>query len=134
MKYFSLFIISIPTILFVSCLNTNRNHDSSIEKIWQWDSYIDSVTCYKEVLYFDEDNSGFQFLSDGRLKRRQNASWCGTPPISYETVLGSWNKTSDSTIRLEYPYWGGKIINDILIVKIFNSELQIKSISLQRLK
>jgi hypothetical protein len=102
--------------------------------VWQWDRYIDSTYCYRRGSDIESDKGGYQFLSDGRLKVRQNLGWCGTPPISYETALGLWNKTSDSTMRLEYPYWGGKIIDDILIVKISSSELQIRSINLQRLK
>jgi hypothetical protein len=106
----------------------DKDHDASIEKVWQLDKHVDSTYWYKKAFDIDEDNDGFQFLSNGKLKVRQNSGWCGTPPISYETALGSWSKTSDSTVRLDYPYWGGTIINDILIVRISNSELLIKSV------
>ena len=117
--------------LFFSCISMNRNHDASLEKVWKWDRWIGSAECYKTGLDINDDKSGIQFLSDGILKVRQNEGWCGTEPISYETVSGSWSKTSDSTIKLIYPYWGGKIIDDIVIVKVSKSELHIKSINTQ---
>ena len=132
-RSFSIFSV-LGLIILSSCINLNKNHDVSIEKVWQWSKYSDSTYFYKVSNDIDQTEGGFQFLNDGKLKVRQNIGWCGTPPISYETVLGSWNKISDNTIRLNYPYWGGKIVEDILIVKISNSELQFKSVNLKRLK
>ncbi len=47
----------------------------------------------------------FIFKKGGKLIVRQNAGWCGTPPITYRNFEGSWELTSDSTIRLSYKNW-----------------------------
>jgi hypothetical protein len=116
--------------LVISCSRGNRTDLNSIEGVWVWKKSIEEIRVYTAVNYFDEDRGGIQFLKNGELRVKQNIGWCGTPPVTYETVRGTWNKTSDSTYKLEYPYWGGKITHDILIMKVTNSELQIKSIKL----
>lgn len=126
--------IILPASLLLSCTDRNNDREATIERVWQFDTYSDSISFYKRAGNIDENEYGFQFLSDGKLKVRQNVGWCGTPPITYETVSGSWNKMSDSTIRLDYPYWGGKIVEDLMIIKISNTALQTKSVKLQMLE
>jgi hypothetical protein len=137
MKIFPLIKIFLLSSLLASCKHKmayeqvsieETEQEISIEKAWVGEQTDGNIYCYKKATDINKNIYGFQFLKNGDLKVRQKVGSCGTEPAMYETVSGSWNKTSDSTIRLEYSYWGGKIIQDILIVSISNSALQTKMI------
>ncbi|MFT3682605.1 MAG: hypothetical protein QM791_20280 [Ferruginibacter sp.] len=122
-------LILIAASFGTACMTMNKNHDFSIEKTWQPHKHIDSIYYYKAGANIDDDTDGLQFLCDGALIVRQMSGWCNTKPVSYETVNGSWNKTSDSTIKLDYPYWNGRVVTYIQVLRISDTELVFKPVN-----
>ena len=82
----------------------------------------------------NDDGRGFQFLKDGKLIVRQNAGWCGTPPISYENVHGSWELTKDEKLVLNYPYWGGKIRQVWQVEQVTSTQLTYQILNTEYLQ
>lgn len=122
--------LAVTTLVLVisSCMHLSRNFNPPLEKIWIIKKYEDSVITYKSLANMPGDSGVYQFKSGGRLTVKQNSSWCGTEPIHYEMVNGTWNTIADSVIRLEYPYWGGIAVTDFHVINISDSELYVKII------
>ena len=129
MKILLFTIILIFTSFLITCIKKDKTNPNPIEKIWRLNKTIEGIENYESAKDINDNYHGYQFLKNGELRVRQNISWCGTEPIMFETVIGSWTKTSDSTYKLEYPFWGGKFTQYILIGKISSSELQFKTIN-----
>jgi len=57
----------------------------------------------------DSDKGGWlDFAEKGELTVRQNAGWCGTPPISYATYEGgTYTLTKTGYLVLTHKFWGG---------------------------
>jgi len=89
------------------------------------DSHDDGIL-YESGSRFKEDKSGMEFMKDGTMVVRQNAGWCGTPPISYGNFSGTWTAISKTEVALEYAYWGGTIKSTMTIVKLNKKELLVK--------
>jgi hypothetical protein len=75
---------------------------------WVQDGYEDGKIVYTRNNEFVHDRPGVAFDANNKLSKRQNAGWCGTPPITYRNYPGSWDWTSESTLTLRYTYWGGE--------------------------
>ena len=57
---------------------------------------------YKKVPDFDQDQSGIEFLEDGFLRNWYETTWhVGVNP-THEYSDGTWLRTSDSTLTIEY--------------------------------
>lgn len=125
-KSFSLAVI-VLVLITSSCLHLSRNFNPSLERIWVYKNYEDSVITFKSTANINAEEPTYQFKSGGRLTVKQNSSYCATEPY-YEIVDGTWNSISDSVIRLEYPYWGGTLINDFHVINISDSELCVKTV------
>ena len=83
------------------------NPGKSLEGTWTYVySDEDNVRVYARM---DEpDSQGWiQFSEGGKLQVRQNAGWCGTPPISYRTYEGSYELTAQGQLTLKHGFWGG---------------------------
>ena len=74
--------------------------------IWNVSEYVENTTVYNRSSAFI-DEYGYEFKSDGTLTERQNAGWCGTPPITYADYDGTWNVVNDTLIQITVNYWGG---------------------------
>ncbi|HEY9113265.1 MAG TPA: hypothetical protein VIN10_01110 [Bacteroidales bacterium] len=74
--------------------------------IWNVSEYVENTTVYNRSSAF-VDEYGYEFKSDGTLTERQNAGWCGTPPITYADYDGTWNVVNDTLIQITVNYWGG---------------------------
>lgn len=120
------------TYFFMAC--QHKIHGSQLEGVWKQDSYADSTRFFKRANDINKTEGGFQFLTGGKLKVRQNMGWCATPPVDYETVSGTWEKISKDTMRLNYPYWGGRIEKDVVVLTTSASELQLKEIDVRLLQ
>ena len=81
---------------------------------------------YESRPQWQEDQSGMEFMKDGTMVIRQNAGWCGTPPITYSNFSGTWTKISKTELALEHEYWGGTIKSTLTIVKLNKKELLVK--------
>lgn len=107
MKNTSLIII-LFVILFTSCKKDDTNFDpnNKLIGIWNVSEYVGNSTVYNRSTAFI-DEYGYEFKSGGTLVERQNAGWCGTPPITYADYAGTWSVINDTLIQVEVAYWGG---------------------------
>jgi len=72
---------------------------------------------------FNDNKGGISFGKNGKLIVRQNAGWCGTPPITYGNFDGTWEMLNDSTAQIEYEFWGGTIEEEIWIESVTKNKL-----------
>lgn len=94
----------------VSCENDiELKSDDADLLIGHWISpvYIDTLVQYTRAEALNENDFGISFNPGNFLVERQNAGWCGTPPISYANYNGTWSKTGD-IIDFTVDFWGGK--------------------------
>lgn len=122
MKYRIFLILCVAVLL--SSFKTSQSPDlTQLEGIWIYKSFGNEIHTCQKVRKFPKDEGGYKFEKNGVLKVKQNSGWCGTLPISYETVKGKWEKVNDSVIHTEYPYWGGHIEQNFHIISLNRSEL-----------
>ena len=100
-----------------------------LEDCWVLESYEVETTVYSRQNSFDKDKPGICFLKGGKLLKRQNSGWCGTPPITYTNNEGTWELSGDSTIRIRYKFWGGTAEEEWQITSLDDKRLNIKSLS-----
>lgn len=106
--YFFLLLFSIA--LLTSCENDNDLKSDEAELIighWISPVYIDTLVQYTRAEGLNENDYGISFNPGNSLVERQNAGWCGTPPISFANYNGTWSKTGD-VIDITVDFWGGK--------------------------
>ena len=113
----------VPVIL-ISLLFTGFQSDTKIESkltgIWVYHKAVTGGTSiYVRASKFDKDNAGIEFKNDSQLVMRQNAGWCGTPPINYGNFNGTWTMIGDTCIIMTYRVsWGGTMEQEDRIVSI----------------
>jgi len=111
MKVISFYLLLIFSIVFLtSCENDNELKSEEVELVighWVSPVYIDSLVHYTRATALKEDDFGISFNLGNSLVERQNAGFCGTPPISYANYNGTWSKTGD-LINIKVDFWGGK--------------------------
>lgn len=122
-----LLILSLLVALFSAC---SKNKDdiaknSGLNGTWVYSTHDGDAFVYVLEEDFDKEASGVKLKKSGKLVKRQNAGWCGTPPIHYEEVDGSWTMPDENTIELTYPYWGGTATDTWQIVSSTDTELRI---------
>lgn len=123
-------LLNILPFLFFAFVGNTLEKPSVLKKAllgtWVYTNHAyDSREFYKE-LTFAQNEPGIQFQKDGKLIKRQNAGWCGTPPITYNNSEGTWKVTSDSTIIIRYKYWGGTTEEEWLIQEVDKDYLRIE--------
>jgi hypothetical protein len=106
--------IVIHSVLFLLFFHPTNFGKTSIEVenligFWETSNYNDSYIVYSKIDNFRNDGAGIQFLKDGKLLKRQNSGWCGTPPISYSNFEGTWELKDGNKVSINYKYWGGEI-------------------------
>jgi hypothetical protein len=106
--YFILLLFSI--VILTSCENDIDLKSVEAELIighWISPVYIDTLVQYTRAEGLIENDYGISFNPGNSLVERQNAGWCGTPPISFANYNGTWSKTGD-VIDITVDFWGGK--------------------------
>ncbi|AXT54643.1 hypothetical protein D1815_02325 [Aquimarina sp. AD1] len=95
---------------------------------WIYKDYINENLIYESNRKFKKGKSGIEFNKNGTILRKQNSGWCGTPPIEYETVSGTWRKISKSLLEVEYKSWNGLNKDTLEIIELTKSKLTLKPI------
>jgi hypothetical protein len=93
---------------------------------WVQDGYEDGKIVYSRHDDFVPDRPGVAFKNDNKLFKRQNAGWCGTPPITYRNYSGTWEWTSDTQLTMRYQYWGGEAELDWQIHSLTSEQMVIE--------
>lgn len=145
MKPLEIIAISILALAFASCKTSNSTTaqntstnlaPGSFEGSWIFlssDSQ-DDVFLLSRIDSLKNDRGGIRFAADGTLIKRQNAGWCGTPPISYANFDGKWKPLSDSSLALSYSYWGGTIQEEWKVIRLDENHIELKSLELRTIK
>lgn len=113
-----------------SCENDiDLKSDNSELLIGNWVSpiYVDSLVQYTRADALKDDDFGISFKSENLLIERQNAGWCGTPPISYVNYNGTWSKTGE-IIDISVDFWGGKANHQWKVLAIDTKTLTIYTV------
>ena len=97
---------------------TARKDKNPLLGVWVFSQSDPNGAVYSRQQLFDDNKAGLHFKSNGVLRVRQNTSFCGTPPVDYETVRGSWKMMNDSVVALEYPFWGGHMSRKVQVMKL----------------
>ncbi len=93
---------------------------------WVEESLEDQVTRLQRAENLAQDKYGFIIREDGTFIERKNATWCGTPPLSYDNFEGTWEALSDSLLDITVGYWGGTITYQMRIVSLDEQYLRIR--------
>lgn len=112
MKYLPILLIG---LLGLSMACPKNKLKKSILGSWVHNGYSESSILLSSADSLRIDAPGIQFNKDGTLIKRQNAGWCGTPPITYSNQEGTWKIISDSSIQITYSYWRGEVEEDLWI-------------------
>ncbi|CAN5366759.1 hypothetical protein BH09BAC5_BH09BAC5_12140 [soil metagenome] len=116
---------------FTSNQTTVKINNKQLIGTWVYSEYKDELLYYEKKNKFEKDKSGIEFKEGGKIIKRQNASWCGTPPITYANYDGTWEKSSDSTLTIIYQYWGGMCREVWLVSSLSKEKMVVKSSSWQ---
>jgi hypothetical protein len=118
-------------LLFVDFTSFQTSESKIADFLYQKWVYNDSQNgnlIYESKRNFNKSKSGIEFKEDGTLMRKQNSGWCGTPPIEFETVSGTWNYISDSIIEIEFKDWSGFRKDTLQVIELTEFKLTLKPI------
>ena len=118
-------------VLMASCKkdNTKIDNNNLLLGTWSVSAYDDNTTVYDRSTAFT-DNYGYEFKSDGTVVERQNASGCGTPPITFADYTGTWSVINDTLVQIEIGYWGGITSYQLDIESVDDEHLRVSNVYL----
>lgn len=122
-------VIILVSVFTLYSFSFNQVIDSTLEGTWVYSNYEDLQQVYKKRKGFNKRNPGFQLNADGTMLKRQNSGWCGTPPITYTNSKGTWELETESILRFEYDYWGGRDTMRMEIISHNSRELIVKRLN-----
>ncbi|WP_346236000.1 hypothetical protein ABDK00_017685 [Niabella insulamsoli] len=100
---------------------------------WTAKDYSGEVFTYEKLSQLASNQYGYILKTNGRLTVRGNASWCGTPPLTYADFDGTWS-FKDNILTLNGGYWGGKTIEKWEILSHSNQEFSAKRLSIEHIR
>lgn len=105
----SILLVLFVAILSSGCMEFNQNevvYDHELIGAWSNVEWSESGISMDKVKKLEKNTYGYLFHSNGTLIARQNAGWCGTPPIVTADYEGTW-KVEEGKILIRMEYWGG---------------------------
>lgn len=72
---------------------------------WQFENYEDEATTFVRTSNLPEENSGISFQENAVFIER-TSGWCGTPPLSFYNVEGTWEET-DNIVHVSMNSYAG---------------------------
>jgi hypothetical protein len=91
-------------LLCTSCLSTEPEiPDPAYAGAWVYENSDPetNIRTYARRDTLDGDNSGYSFEPDGLLLFR-TSGWCGTPPLSFYNLEGSWVEIGETELRITH--------------------------------
>ena len=121
----------IVVVLLVSCEKDLMNMEAlgsnvGIVGTWVENEYKGDTLFLQRSGQMDIEKYGFTINDDGTFLEHKNASFCGTPPITYDRFDGTWEAVSDSLLNITVAYWGGVMTYQMRIVSLDVEELAIR--------
>lgn len=123
--YLALLIFSL-----VSCNTDVEISEHEIGLLGAWVRPVfseDSVITFTKSKKIMEDEYGIEFQQHDKFMKRENAGFCGTPPISYANYNGIWS-LSDGLITINVPFWGGNSNYKWEIISLTSKNLKVKQV------
>ncbi|HLP52925.1 MAG TPA: hypothetical protein VK154_18680 [Chitinophagales bacterium] len=127
----------LPAFIVVLFISAPVESKVNIKGLWVynnselWNS--EYVGVYVKANSFKKDEAGMAFRANGKMVKRQNESWCGTPPVIYKNYPGKWEAVDNSTIAIEYKFWGkGWQKARLRVVSLNDDTLKIVHLSVSR--
>lgn len=117
MRYQNSFLL---LILFICC-SSFKIDDNKLLGVWAYHGEKFAYAKQKNIT----KGPCIVFKEGGELIVRQNAGWCGTPPISYANFEGTWKVTSDTTLELKYKDWRGITTAEWKVTSLSNRLLKM---------
>lgn len=114
--------------------DTAAHKELMVVGTWVQTGYGDKTYTYERAQKLDRNQPGLTLKADGTLIKRQNAGWCGTPPITYANNAGHWQQKEDGTLNLEYSFWGGTGILKLDLVEINETQMRAKVLEYETVK
>ncbi len=139
-KHLGFFLfIAFSMLIFQFSIAFKNNEKQSLNKsllgIWVQTKYAAGSIELTRSKSFLNNNPGIEFKTNGKMVKRANSSWCGTPPISYRNYNGIWTVNPvDSTVHAIYDFWGGKFDNIYKVKSLSNSELVLEIVESKTIK
>ncbi|MGB0429714.1 MAG: hypothetical protein ACPGLV_04510 [Bacteroidia bacterium] len=132
-------IIACGIIIFQFSIAFKYNEKQSLKRaikgVWVETNYSSGTYEFTRSKKFLAKNPGMWFNENGKMQRRANVGWCGTPPISYKNYNGVWTlNPKDSTLHAIYEFWSGKFDNTFKIKSISANELVLKTLEQKTIK
>lgn len=124
------FYILANLIMFSPTIFSQHEQINSLFQTWAFSGNQSDTLIYKASNKNTEAHL-YTFSEKGSVEVKQNAGWCGTPPISYSDYTGKWEKTGNNTFNLTYPFWGGIVYETWKIISCNSSELKIHQLYLK---
>lgn len=133
-----LLTVFISSLLFIACNDegispnlANLEGSEALIGAWEYDSYeqisdTSYAQVYKKVNKIATENAGITFKQTGAFVSKQNAGWCGTPPISYADFEGNFQVMDKNLIKINSTYWGGKMSYKAEVLELSNRTLKIR--------
>lgn len=118
--------IGVLFVIIVAFLSsaTIKSQKELLKGVWSFkDCSGDTCTLLPHSI---ENKPQIEFLESGDLYIDQFTGWCGTPPIQYTKVKGTWHKTSDSDIYIKYPHMGDTITANWKIISLSKESLVLR--------
>lgn len=125
--------------LLIACNNdgvvpnlANLDGQENLIGVWEYDSYeqindTTYVSVYRKVNKIAAENPGITFKSNSVFLSKQNAGWCGTPPISYAEYDGKYSVGNKNILNINTKYWGGKASYKLEVIELTNNRLKVRT-------
>lgn len=112
--------------------STQDSFEEQLMGVWVQTGYADKIYTFERNHKFIRSKPGIEFKKGGKLLKRQNAGFCGTPPITYANNEGQWASTENGVILdIEYQFWGGKSITQWDVVELTEDVLKVKILAFE---
>jgi len=106
MKFF-IPLISFSIMLFFSCQGSYEPIGDQINSnipygIWVYAGKVEDLRIYCSANKFESDKPGIAFENENVFIER-TSGWCGTPPITYFNLKGSWDEVDENNLKITCP-------------------------------
>ncbi len=131
MRLSGLFIVLLMVcLLLVGCSNSTepaRLNTPELLGAWLYSGYDadNQIDIYCKADSLHGDRPGYRFAENDQLFVR-TSGWCGTPPLTFYNVEGSWHADTNTLLRIERDGFGELWIYTMEIISLSDEELRIK--------
>lgn len=100
-------LLVLLTGTFISC-SQDSTEEQAYLGTWKFDRIEDTLQIFTRVKNLPTDDYGFRLDEGGTIIENLPSGRCGTPPITYIVIQGSWNEISSNKLEIQTKDWAGK--------------------------